>query len=262
MKKNEKNDKPFPTKMSGKGKVLGLVLCFAAAIVMVGTYTFRSYQKKMNEEIAKSKELAKSVEEEANQETNANDIVIPEKQTGESDTTDDSQDRETKDNANTLGEDADGVEDTGETSASGDAQSVWFSAQSVLDWPASGSVILDYSMDHTIYFPTLATYRYNPALMIGGAAGEDIRAGSAGIVTDIRQDARTGNTVTLDFGNGYTAIYGQLKDVPLSVGDYVEKGSIVGYLSEPTKYYCKEGTNLYFAMQKDGESVNPMDFME
>ncbi|MDD3362914.1 MAG: peptidoglycan DD-metalloendopeptidase family protein [Hespellia sp.] len=252
MKKNEKQEKSFPMKMSGKGRVIGLVLCFAAAIVMIGTYTFRSYQEKLNAEIAKSEELAKSMEEEANQEANANDIVIPESETDvdSDETTTEDGDMESVD------------ENAGQAAASDAAESVWFSPDTTLAWPASGSVILEYSMDHTIYFPTLAEYRYNPALIIGGAAGEDIRAGAAGSVTDITADARTGNTVTLDLGNGYTAIYGQLKDVPLNVGDYVEQGSIVGYLSEPTKYYSEEGTNLYFAMQKDGEAVNPMDFME
>lgn len=248
MKKNEKGEKSFPTKMSGKRKVLGLVLGFAAAIVMVGTYTVRSYQEQMNEEIEKADELAKTMEEE-NRETTANDIVIPDSSATGTDPLDESG--------------ATGTDPVAEEEAtSNTAESVWFSEDTVLEWPASGSVILEYSMDHTIYFPTLAEYRYNPALIIGGAAGEDIRAGAAGVVTDIRQDARTGNTVTLDLGNGYTAIYGQLKDVPLSVGDYVGEGSIVGYLSEPTKYYSEEGTNLYFAMQKDGENVNPMDFME
>ena len=216
MKKNEKGEKTFPAKMSGKGRVLGVVLCFAAAIVMVGTFTFRSYQKKLNDEIAKSKELAKSVEEEANQETTANDIVIPDNKAGISGNADTSNADSDESSGNS---DSTSTTDAGQQTAANGADSVWFSEESVLSWPASGSVILEYSMDHTIYFPTLAEYRYNPALVIGGAAGEDIRAGSAGIVTDIKQDARTGNTVTMDFGNGYSASYGQLKDVPLNVGD-------------------------------------------
>ncbi|MDD3404244.1 MAG: M23 family metallopeptidase [Hespellia sp.] len=254
MKKNEKHEKTFP--VSKKGSVIGLVLCFAAAIVMIGTYTFRSYQKKMNEEIAKSEKLAKSMEEE-NQETNAADIVIPDVKTDVENEA--GSDATSTDDGNTGDEPG---ADSDQATASNAADSVWFSEENVLGWPASGSVILEYSMDHTIFFPTLEEYRYNPALIIGGAAGEDIRAGAAGIVSDIRQDAKTGNTVTMDIGNGYTAIYGQLKDVPLNVGDYVEEGSIIGYLSEPTKYYSEEGTNLYFAMQKDGEAINPMDFME
>ena len=48
----------------------------------------------------------------------------------------------------------------------------------------------------------------------------------------------------------------------MQIGDYVEKGQIVGYLSEPTKYFSMEGPNLYFEVLKDEVPVNPLDFME
>ena len=117
-------------------------------------------------------------------------------------------------------------------------------------------------MDKTVYFSTLEQYKYNPALIIGGEVGETIAASAAGVVTNIEQSAQTGTTVTLDMGNGYSAVYGQLKEVPLQIGDYVGSGETVGYLSEPTKYYSVEGPNLYFEIMKDGEPVNPLDFME
>ena len=50
--------------------------------------------------------------------------------------------------------------------------------------------------------------------------------------------------------------------MPLSTGDYVNAGEMIGNLSEPTKYYSVEGPNLYFEILKDGEPVDPMNFME
>ena len=41
-----------------------------------------------------------------------------------------------------------------------------------------------------------------------------------------------------------------------------QRGSAIGSLNEPTKYYSVEGTNLYFQVLKDGEPVDPMNFME
>ena len=78
----------------------------------------------------------------------------------------------------------------------------------------------------------------------------------------MEQDAQTGLTVTLDMGNGYSAVYGQLKEVPVQIGDYVDTGATVGYLSEPTKYFSMEGPNLYFEILKDEVPVNPLDFIE
>lgn len=117
-------------------------------------------------------------------------------------------------------------------------------------------------MDQTVFFSTLEQYKYNPALIIGGEVGEEIAASAAGIVTNVEQSSQNGLTVTMDMGNGYYAVYGQLKEVPVQIGDYVAAGELVGYLSEPTKYFSVEGPNLYFQILKDGEPVNPLNFME
>ena len=53
----------------------------------------------------------------------------------------------------------------------------------------------------------------------------------------------------------------RLKDVQVKTGDYVNAKDVIGYVSEPTKYYSVEGCNLYFEMRKDGQPVNPMDYM-
>ncbi len=137
-----------------------------------------------------------------------------------------------------------------------------FSADSGLNWPLQGNVILNYSMDHTIYFATLDQYKYNPAVIIGGVVNDRVSSATAGQISDISTNEETGMTVTVDLGDGYSAIYGQLKEVPYSVGDYVESGSTIGYLSEPTKYYSVEGCNLYFELQKDGAPVDPVSFFE
>ena len=62
----------------------------------------------------------------------------------------------------------------------------------------------------------------------------------------------------MNIGNGYSVIYGQLKDVKLKVGDKVNEGDTIGMIAEPTKYYTVEGSNLYFEVMKDDKTVNPM----
>lgn len=240
-----KNEKPFSLK--GKGAAVGIVICFVAVIVMVGAFTFNNYQKKLDQQLAKAEEQTEELTKEKSEATTANDIVLP----------------ETQDNTSTENETEENQGETADNSvAAGAASDVWFTEESILAWPASGATLINYSMDKTVYFSTLEQYKYNPALIIGGEVGETIAASAAGVVTNIEQSAQTGTTVTLDMGNGYSAVYGQLKEVPLQIGDYVGSGETVGYLSEPTKYYSVEGPNLYFEIMKDGEPVNPLDFME
>ena len=120
---------------------------------------------------------------------------------------------------------------------------------------------MSFSMDKTVYFATLDQYKYNPALIISGAAGDNVIAAASGIVKSIDVLPQTGTTVTIDMGNGYECLYGQLKEVPVMTGEYVATGQVIGYLSEPTKYYSLEGCNLYFEMHKDGQPVNPVEYM-
>lgn len=137
-----------------------------------------------------------------------------------------------------------------------------FSADDSLSWPVQGDIIMNYSMDKSIYFATLDQYRYHPALVIASQVNDKVRAAADGRVTDIQTTEETGLTVTMDIGDGYLLSYGQLKEVELQVGDQVEKGQLIGFISEPTKYYSVEGSNLYFRMSKDGEPQNPMDYLE
>lgn len=133
-----------------------------------------------------------------------------------------------------------------------------FNAGDRLVWPVSGNVLIPFSMDKTVYFSTLQQYKYNPGLIISAAEGDTITAVASGKVTGIFFDEEIGNAVTVNIGNGYEVTYGQLKDIEVSEGSYIEKGGIVGYVGAPTKYYSVEGTNAYFALTLKGAPVDPM----
>jgi len=128
-------------------------------------------------------------------------------------------------------------------------------------WPVEGNVILDYSMEKTIYFPTLDQYKYNPSISIQGEVGTPVIAVAAGVIDTIVEEDETGLTMTMDLGNGYKAVYGHLADVTLGTGSYVEAGSQIATIAEPTMYYQIEGDNLYFQVLKDGEPVDPLDYI-
>ena len=130
-----------------------------------------------------------------------------------------------------------------------------------MEWPVTGNVLLDYSMDQTTYFPTLDQYKWSPAIAVGAVEGAPVVAAVNGKVYSIEQNAQTGTTLTMELGNGYQAVYGQLTDLTVSEGDTIKKGTTIGYIAQPTKYYSTEGTNLYFAMKKDGEPIDPIEYL-
>lgn len=137
-----------------------------------------------------------------------------------------------------------------------------FQPENGMKWPVEGNVVLDYSMNQTIYFPTLDQYKYNPAIAIQSECGTPVLAAAAGVIESIEKRDETGLTMTVDIGDGYQIVYGQLADVVLSTGSYVEAGSQIATVAEPSIYYKVEGDNLYFQVLKDGTSVDPLDYLK
>lgn len=137
-----------------------------------------------------------------------------------------------------------------------------FSVNSTVSWPVNGTIVMDYSMDKTVYFPTLNVYKCNPAVLLRAKAGDPVKAACAGTVKECFTSVETGDTVTVSLGNGYEAVYGQLKDVCVKEGDKITGGETIATVADPTRYYKQEGTHVYFAMTKDGNPVDPADFTE
>lgn len=133
-----------------------------------------------------------------------------------------------------------------------------FSDSDTLIWPVVGNILVNYSMDKTVYFPTLQQYKYNPAIIIQANQGDLITAASAGKVISVFYDPQIGNGVTMELGGGYEVTYGQLTNILVSEGSYVATGDVIAEVAAPTKYFSVEGTNVYFKLTKDGEPVNPM----
>lgn len=128
--------------------------------------------------------------------------------------------------------------------------------------PVSGETVIPYSMEHGVYFATLDQYKCSPAVVYGASLGEAVSACTAGRVINVHNDAELGHVVVLDLGDGYQAIYGQVDNVAVPIGARIDAGAQLATIAEPTKYYSVEGSNLYFQLKKDGESIDPSQFFE
>lgn len=233
-----------------RGAAVAAVVCFVAAIAIVGTYTFKDYrQSRLEKQMAQAEEIQKSTAANTDQIVNEpedeieEEVIVPEVTDERTETAEETSEPEEAE------------------ATAGKVKDVKFTDESKLLWPVSGNVLMNYSMDKTVYFSTLDQYKYNPALVIAGAEGDQVISSAPGIVKSIDKTAETGTTVNVDLGNGYELFYGQLKEVPVKVGDHVEGKTVLGYVSQPTKYYSVEGSNVYFAMRKNGQPVNPMEYL-
>lgn len=261
---------------------LSCALLLAVAAAGVTMYRSENSVKKQDENQAEEQQMA--------EETPLSDLSQGQEDamnSGGSDTEDVTSDQAQAENTEALSEDTQGqqepaqtpeasaeevqgqqetqeeaAEEPAEDTAAQVAPELNFTEDTIMLWPVNGEVVIDYSMDATTYFPTLDQYKYNPSLVMSAAVGDPVQAAANGQVMSISEDVETGTTLTMDMGNGYQAVYGQLKDVAVQEGQTVEAGTIIGYVNDPTRYYVEEGANLYFAMTKDGAPVDPMIYIE
>ena len=205
-------------------------------------------------------EVTRDVEDQAESETDGTDQTEDTQDQGTS--TQDTGTEETDENQEETAQDSETasaqITEQVETAMAPDLN---FTESSLMEWPVSGQVVIDFNMDNTVYFPTLNVYKTSPAIAISAEVGAPVMAVANGQILSITENEETGTTVTVDMGNGYQAIYGQLKDVPFQAEEYVSAGAVLGYINEPTKYYTKEGANLYYALQKDGTPLDPLQYL-
>lgn len=277
------------TFMGGRAVTVAFSLCLLAVVAMIGMYTVgKSDQKqkelkqqvadaeqKQAEELAKRQEEIKVQEEKEEEEQKQEVSSATAKRQKETEDTNEIADRSVTYGAELesdfqseqaeIAENLviDEMEETSGADVMVEEPTLSFSPEmDKLLWPIAGNVILDYSMDKSVYFSTLDQYKYNPAVIIQGALDASVMCAAQGKVTKIETLEETGTTVTMDIGDGYELIYGQLKELTVKEGDYLKAGETLGYVSDPTKYFAKEGCNLYFEVRKDGKSVDPMTLLQ
>ena len=137
-----------------------------------------------------------------------------------------------------------------------------FGEEAQMVMPTEGDVLKPFSMDTTIYFDTLDQYKCNPAMLIKADVNQEVVASFGGKVESVAEDAVNGSMIIVDMGNGYKAIYGQMKDIGVKEGDTIVKGQVIGNVAQPTKYFAEEGSHLYFGRTKEDAPVNPQDYLE
>lgn len=230
--------------MRSRDKTLIAVIAFVALIAAVGFVTFNRFNTKKELEQAQTEKIEEKQEEKQ-------EDKIEEVQSANTNNVEAEIEKEVEPEPE--------IQEPVETSEL--KEELTFSKDEQLIWPIDGNVILNYSMDQTVYFATLDQYKYNPALVISGELGEPVLAAADGKVKSLNSDARTGNMIVMDIGNGYELVYGQLQEVRVVEGEIIKQGDVIAYIEEPTKYYTVEGPNLYFQMLKDGNPENPLEYM-
>ena len=129
--------------------------------------------------------------------------------------------------------------------------------------PVHGEVLAAFSVDELAYNPTLEDWRTHDGVDIQAASGATVLAACNGTVLSVRDDALMGTTVVVDHAGGYQTTYANLQPhPPVEAGEIVSAGQILGAVGDTAAAESAQGPHLHFSVSRDGEAVNPHEFLE
>ena len=129
--------------------------------------------------------------------------------------------------------------------------------------PLTGETVAVFSMDQLAYNTTTGDWRTHNGIDIHAAAGTEVAAAAAGTVRSVEQDSRLGTTVIIDHAGGYTTTYASLQpDVTVLAGDSVDAGTVIGTVGNTSLTEAGLGAHLHFTVAKDGEVIDPAEFLK
>lgn len=117
-----------------------------------------------------------------------------------------------------------------------------------------GGVITEYGW---YFHPILEKWSYHPGVDIRCQKGEIVMAAAAGTVEDIKETFHEITLITLNHGEHWTTIYGQVDKLAVKVGDQVVKGQKLGIIGQSTTAI---EPHLHFEIRQREETVDPQRF--
>ena len=92
-------------------------------------------------------------------------------------------------------------------------------------------------------------------VLTSGTYGSPVYAIADGVITRASWYGGYGKCIQLACGGGYSALYGHLSGYNCSKGQFVTKGTVIGYIGSTGN---STGPYLHFSVYKDGEMTNPL----
>ena len=129
-------------------------------------------------------------------------------------------------------------------------------------WPLRGQVVADWSLEVLAYDETMGDWRTHSGIDISAPVGTEVMAVAGGTVASVEQDDLMGTTVTIVHAGGLESIYANLAEAPaVEAGDEVAVGEVIGATGTTAAAESARAPHLHLEMRKDGESVDPLDYL-
>lgn len=125
-----------------------------------------------------------------------------------------------------------------------------------LAWPAAGPLLSGFGYRT---HPILGTNRFHSGIDIGASYGTAVKAAAGGEVIQAGYFGGYGYSVMLYHGGGYATWYAHLSSIDVSMGQLVERGSVIGKVGSTG---LSTGPHLHFEIRINGVPQEPMGYLK
>ena len=128
--------------------------------------------------------------------------------------------------------------------------------------PLDGTTVTVFSMTELLYDTTMADWRTHDGIDVQAEEGAAVKTAAGGTVQSVTDDELMGTTVVIDHEGGYSTRYSSLqKDVPVTAGQQVVAGDVIGRVGTTSAAESQMGPHLHFSVSRDGAVIDPRDYV-
>ena len=128
--------------------------------------------------------------------------------------------------------------------------------------PLDGTTVTVFSMTGLLYDTTMADWRTHDGIDVQAEEGAAVKTAAGGTVQSVTDDELMGTTVVIDHEGGYSTRYSSLqKDVPVTAGQQVVAGEVIGRVGTTSAAESQMGPHLHFSVSRDGAVIDPRDYV-
>ncbi len=128
--------------------------------------------------------------------------------------------------------------------------------------PVNGDIINNFSNGELVKSKTLSVWKTHDGIDVAADVGTAVKSMTTGVITEISNDPLMGVTVVIDHGSGYEGWYCSLSaQTPLSEGDTVEAGTVIGEVGTTAEAEISEPPHLHFGLKKNNAWVDPAEYL-
>lgn len=126
-----------------------------------------------------------------------------------------------------------------------------------MTWPCPSYTRISSEYGYRIH-PTLGVNKFHNGVDMAAPKGTKILAACSGEVVAASYNSSMGNYVMMNHGNGVYTVYMHASKLCVSVGDIVLEGEKIAEVGSTGR---STGPHLHFSVRKNGQYVNPMDYL-